>query len=239
MSTADAAVLELERSGEPLPLAVAAALRAAARAPEGEEAERLAAIERRRERLLAREDRLQGYTDLSVGAACGRASKSARDAIVLFRLIRELRPSACLELGTNLGISGAYQASALVLNGSGRMITLEGHAGRASIARETFAELGLSGIVDLRVGRFDATLQDALQTPVDYAFIDGDHNEEPTIAYFEQISAAATRGALLVFDDIRWSDGMRRAWDRIAADPRLIASVALDRMGICALGGAG
>ena len=91
--------------------------------------------------------------------------------------------------------------------------------------------------MDVRVGRFEDALDDALTGGVDYAFVDGDHNEEPTFGYFERISAAATPGAVIVFDDIRWSDGMARAWERIVADERIAVGVSLDRMGICALAG--
>lgn len=239
MPNTDTAVLEFERSSEPSAQAIAVALRATERRPgEGREADLLAAVEARRAGLFERTDLVPGHRSLTIADACRKASKSATDAIVLFRLLRELRPLACLELGTNLGISGAYQAAALRLNGHGRLITLEGHKGRAQIAQETFDDLGLDDIVDLRVGRFDETLGGALADGVDYAFVDGDHNEEPTLDYFERISAAATPGAVIVFDDIRWSDGMARAWERIVADERVATGVALERMGVCALAGA-
>jgi hypothetical protein len=42
-----------------------------------------------------------------------------------------------------------------------------------------------------------------------------------------------------VFDDIRWSDGMLRAWERIADDPRVALAVDLDRYGVAFTGGSG
>ena len=41
------------------------------------------------------------------------------------RIVRELSPRACLELGAGYGISAAYQGAALELNGSGTLTTME------------------------------------------------------------------------------------------------------------------
>ena len=52
------------------------------------------------------------------------------------RLVRELRPHSCLELGTGVGVSAGYQAAAMELNGVGRLLTLDGSAdGRRSRRR--------------------------------------------------------------------------------------------------------
>jgi hypothetical protein len=40
-------------------------------------------------------------------------------------------------------------------------------------------------------------------------------------------------GALLVFDDISWSGGMKRAWKTIILDERVKISVDLRQIGIC------
>ena len=41
---------------------------------------------------------------------------------ILFRLIRNLEPSSCVELGSCVGISASYQAGALSLNKKGQII---------------------------------------------------------------------------------------------------------------------
>ena len=63
----------------------------------------------------------------------------------LLRLIRQLSPSSCLELGAGLGLSAAYQAAALELNGSGSLVTLEGAEAWAVVAEQGLDELGLAG----------------------------------------------------------------------------------------------
>ena len=54
----------------------------------------------------------------TIGAICRTNSKPPPWARLLFALIRKLEPRQCLELGTSLGLSAAYEASALRLNGS-------------------------------------------------------------------------------------------------------------------------
>src|SRR5215204_1409803 len=54
-----------------------------------------------------------------------KVSKSGRSGQLLFRLVREFAPTSCLELGTCIGVSAAFQAAALELNGAGHLLTLE------------------------------------------------------------------------------------------------------------------
>jgi len=170
----------------------------------------------------------------SIGEFCQESSKPYKWAFLLFKLIRGFRPTVCLELGTALGISAAYQAAALELNQHGKIVTLEGSASLASLARENFETLGL-GRVSVVVGRFQDTLSDVLQenAPIDYVFIDGHHDEQATLAYFRQVMPHLSDGAILVFDDIYWSPGMARAWKTIQKDRSLKVSVDLLSVGIC------
>jgi predicted O-methyltransferase YrrM len=84
-------------------------------------------------------------------------------------------------------------------------------------------------------GRFQDTLADVAreQAPVDFAFIDGHHDEHATVAYFRQILPHLGRSAVLVFDDISWSPGMERAWKTVTADERVGLAVDLSAIGIC------
>lgn len=169
----------------------------------------------------------------SVGEMCESSSGPAWGRR-LFNAVSVSRPGICLELGTCLGISAAYQAAALREIGTGKLVTLEGSPDLAAVARRNFADLGLDN-VEVRVGSFVETLQPTLDDflSVDFAFIDGHHDEEATISYFETILPHAARGAVLIFDDIRWSRGMRRAWHRIATHPNTHLIRDLRRWGIC------
>jgi predicted O-methyltransferase YrrM len=166
------------------------------------------------------------------------ASKSAPWCLVLFKLIRTVQPSSCIEMGTAVGISAAYQGAALRLNGHGTLLTLEGAPSLADIARNNLQQLGLD-TVEIVVGRFQDTLPDILinRQPVDYVFVDGHHDEQATLAYFEQILPFLSETALLVFDNVDWSEGMKRAWHAIANDRRVGVAVDLGGVGLCVVDG--
>lgn len=170
----------------------------------------------------------------TVGDVCRSGSKPYFWCLLLFKLIREFRPSVCLELGTCLGISGCYQAAALKLNKVGKVITIEGADSLASLAKKNFQTLGIDNITII-TGRFQDTLNDVLREhrPIDYAFVDGHHDEKATLAYFEQIFPFLSGQALLIFDDISWSKGMKRAWSAIQTDRRVKISLDLSAVGIC------
>lgn len=167
------------------------------------------------------------------------ASKSPFWAGVLFRLVKDLGRENALELGTCLGVSAAYQAGAMQLNGNGRLTTLEGAPALAELSRRHLDSLGLADRADIVLGRFEDTLPIVLaeRRPFDFVFIDGHHDEAATLAYFEQIHPHLAPGAIVVFDDIDWSRGMKRAWRALAADSRLPVAVDLGRLGVCQLGG--
>lgn len=173
---------------------------------------------------------------LTVAEACA-VSKPRAWARLLFHLVRELEPDICVEMGTCVGISAAYQAAALQLNGNGRLITLEGARPLARLSEDNLVGLGLE---NARVvpGRFQDTLGDVLaeHAPVDFVFIDGHHDELATLGYFEQARPHLAPGAVLVFDDIAWSAGMARAWTAVTEHPDVALSVSLGAMGICSVG---
>ena len=72
--------------------------------------------------------------------------------------------------------------------------------------------------------------------PIDYIFIDGHHEGQATIRYFSQIKPYLSPSAIVVFDDINWSDSMNQAWASIKADEIFSYTVDLSRIGICFVG---
>lgn len=157
--------------------------------------------------------------------------KPAKYARLLYRMVRYYQPATVLELGTSLGVTAAYLASALPDNG--RLITCEGAPAVAAQARSLFHDLGLRNIRIIE-GNFDHTLPTLLQEPgrIDFAFIDGNHREEPTLAYFEALLSKVHDRSILVFDDIHWSAGMEAAWKKIIGHPAVTVSIDLFFIGI-------
>ncbi len=177
--------------------------------------------------------------DRMVGEISRTSSKSPPLATLLFSIVRQQRPLSCVEMGTCVGISGAYIAAALRLNGRGRLVTLEGGAPLAEVARKNFADLSLQQIVEVVVGPFRETLSPTLRAaaPVDFIFIDGHHDERATKDYVAMALPFLAPQAVAVFDDISWSDGMTRAWRQVAADARCLAHFSLHDLGIAVLRG--
>ena len=181
---------------------------------------------------------LSGGSDTrsTVGEVTRRASVPPLRAALLFHLVRAVDARRCLELGTCVGISGAYIAAAMQLGGGGRLVSLEGHPDRADVARDTWGRLGLEG-AEVVVGRFHQTLPGVLAGPVyDLVFVDGDHDGRATVGYVTAIREASHPGTVLVLDDIDWSRDMREAWSQLRAG--LTGSLVCDlgRVGLIRLG---
>lgn len=165
--------------------------------------------------------------------ACS-ASVSPSYGRLLYKLVRDYRPQRCLELGTCLGISTAFIASALSQNGKGQMVTLEGSSSRSAYAEQVLSALKLSEIKFI-TGPFNQTLDPLLEDyqDVDFCYIDGHHDGDATIHYFEKISAVLSDGAIVVVDDITWSEDMNRAWNTIRKKEEVALTVDTYMMGIC------
>jgi predicted O-methyltransferase YrrM len=176
------------------------------------------------------------YEPVSLHLASQLMSLPRMWCILLMRLIRELVPQACLELGTAFGISGAYLAAALESNAAGRLTTMEGAREWAAIAERGFEDLGLSR-VETVVGPISETFDKAAAGgPFDYVFVDAEHSEEAIQEYFRTILPHLAPSAVIVFDDIDFSEGMWRAWRVVASHERVSRAMGLGRMGIAVLG---
>ena len=167
-------------------------------------------------------------------ADLARASVPEPWGLLLFRLIRHFQPTRLIELGSALGISGAYQTAALKLSNRGHLYTLEGCPQMARLARRTIGLIDPERGTVVR-GRFQDTLARVLEHMgrVDFAFVDGHHDEQATIRYWHRIRPKLAPRSVVVFDDIDWSAGMRRAWRRIRREQAASCSIDLGKFGLC------
>jgi len=184
--------------------------------------------------LRSEEEMTQGAVSTTTYGEICMGSKPALWALLLFKLIRKIQPETAIELGTCIGVSAAYQSAALQLNGKGNLITIEGSDTIAGLAKKNLESLNLQN-VEVRCGTFKDVLPEVFMktSGLDYVFVDGHHDEQATIAYFELLLPHLSPGALLVFDDISWSNGMRRAWVKICKHPAVSFSADLTMLGIC------
>jgi predicted O-methyltransferase YrrM len=161
---------------------------------------------------------------------CSRTSKSAKYSELLERICAYYQPEFAIEIGTSLGISAMYQASALH---NGVLYTLEGNPDSLKVAQYNCQKLDMQNIVFVE-GNFDEKLPQLLHQieRVDYVFFDGNHQMDATLKYFEWCLSKAHTNSIFVFDDIRWSEDMQIAWEKIKKHPAVTLSIDLFVMGI-------
>lgn len=116
---------------------------------------------------------------------------------LIYLLCRSLNARRTVEFGTSFGVSTLYAASAVRDNGGGVVIGTEYEPAKAAIARQNFAEAGLSEFIDLREGDAFETLADC-GGPVDFLLVDGWANT--ALPILKLVAPQMRRGAIVVCD---------------------------------------
>lgn len=158
------------------------------------------------------------------------SAKPAKYGQLLFRLVNHFQPAQVLELGTSLGISTAYLASA---NSKINVITIEGSKQLATIAGTNFKQLKLNNVKQV-TGNFENVLPPVIDgcKSLDFVFFDGNHRKEPTLNYFNLCLQKANESSVFVVDDIYWSKEMAEAWKEIKNNDSVTITIDLFFMGL-------
>lgn len=166
----------------------------------------------------------------TIASIARNAAKPRKFGQLLYRMVRYYQPQSILELGTSLGITTSYLSLA---NPDAKLTTMEGSLAIAEAARQNFKNFNLDN-VSLVEGNFDVTLKTVTSKipSIDLVFIDGNHREEPTVRYFEELLSKANNDSIFIFDDIHWSSDMEAAWKTIQQHPSVRCSVDLFFIGI-------
>lgn len=169
-----------------------------------------------------------GLPDIAVSPSYGK---------LLTILARAVGAREILEIGT----LGGYSAICLArgLPSRGRLVTLEFSPLHAEVARANIAHAGLSDRVEVRVGRATDTLAELAaeeRGPFDLIFIDADKTGYPD--YLEWALRLSQPGTLIIADNVIRREtvidpdsedpkvqGVRRFNERLAAEPRLSATI--------------
>jgi predicted O-methyltransferase YrrM len=198
-------------------------------------------VENQRRELLS-DSRVINVTDLGAGSHVNnnrqkKVSEIAKNALkppklaqLLYRLVLDLQPKNMVELGTCLGITSIYLKNAVP---QAQFYTLEGCPETAGVAKEEFEKAGLADIQQV-IGNFDDTLPGVIgqSDKIDFLFVDGNHQKEATLRYFEWCLPKVHENTLLIFDDIYWSEGMKEAWTAIKAHPQVTLTIDLFWIGL-------
>lgn len=196
------------------------------------------------EALTARTDAL-GPQPLWVGYGDDPRGPTRRPAAVrtlrtmgaLFAGLAAARhPDLVVEIGAAFGVSSMYWLAGLNASGTGLLHTFEPNAVWAQIARDNLRVIG--DRFRLTVGTFEDHVESALGggRTIDIAFIDAIHTRAFVLPQLALVLERSKPGALVVLDDINFSDDMRTCWADVSRDPRFSASARLgDRVGIVEL----
>lgn len=184
---------------------------------------------------LAQDDSELPFDDRTIVVAdfSSASSKSPVWTRFLTGLVAGVEARSVVELGGAAGVSAVAMTSALAPGG--QLWTIE--ARTASVAPETLASAGLADRATVVEGWFDDVLPGVIEQadPIDLVFIDGDHYEEPTLRYFEQLAPHMSPTGIMVVDDIHWSESMERAWARLRTHDRAAFTVDLSGVGVVAV----
>ena len=151
-------------------------------------------------------------------------------------LVQKFKPNVIVEFGTAFGVSGMYFLAGIESNGTGKLLTFEPNDVWAKLARNNLSQI--SDRFDCVLGTFEANIDGSLPQGqcIDMAFIDAIHTKEFVIPQLEIVVAKSSCGAIIILDDINFSDNMRECWKEVSTDSRFSASAELgERVGILEL----
>jgi predicted O-methyltransferase YrrM len=148
---------------------------------------------------------------------------TAKDTQLLYRLCTYFKVNQVLELGTSLGIAAHAMATA---RPQAHITTIEGSAQIHEFATKALLKEGLKNVstVHSTFKGFFKTQKEENNT-YDLIYIDGHHDGNATLFYFESILNRVHNDTVVIFDDIYWSEDMTRAWNKICKHSKVTASV--------------
>lgn len=155
-----------------------------------------------------------------VSAVVKNAGMRKKRQKLLFRMAKYFKSETVLELGTSLGM-GTVALS--LSNEFSAIQTVEGCPNTLQKAQEYFEKFNLHNI-QIHQELFSEFLENT-STQFDLIFIDGDHNGERTLGYFNSLLNKVHNDSLIIFDDIYWSKDMTVAWQKIIANENVTVSI--------------
>jgi predicted O-methyltransferase YrrM len=169
------------------------------------------------------------------------ASTLGKYGMVLAMIAKYFAPKMVLELGTYIGVSAMYIAGGLeAANGGGvgnySLTSVEASKSLIDIAKENLRKFGVD---ERRCNLINDYFENVLpsfsreNTLIDFVFVDGSHTYEATLKYFNWLIGNMRNDGIMMFDDIRWSQGMFEAWKDICSHKSIGISVDLGAMGLC------
>lgn len=159
------------------------------------------------------------------------AGITAKNAELLFKIVRYFKPDSILEIGTSLGLATSALSLGTRAEGklneadpSAKIITLEGCQETAKTAQSQFQKFHLKNIRSI-VAEFESGLSSLSLSTFDLIYFDGNHQKDATLKYFDLLLPTITNDSIWIFDDIHWSHDMEQAWEKIKKNPKVTVTI--------------
>ncbi|MBL6660955.1 MAG: class I SAM-dependent methyltransferase [Crocinitomicaceae bacterium] len=153
------------------------------------------------------------------------SSSYGKNALLLYRISNYFKPKRILELGTSIGIGSLHLHLGYP---SAHITSVEG-------CQETF-NLAKQNLESTNIELINSTFYDYIKSlneeSFDLIFIDGHHDGEALKYYLKLLSDYIHNDTIIVLDDIRWSNSMYNAWNKIKLEKKYHLSMDFFRMGI-------
>jgi predicted O-methyltransferase YrrM len=155
------------------------------------------------------------------------AGITPKRAELLFRIVNYFQPDTTLEIGTSLGLAtSALALGSRSVGTKAKITTLEGCPNTMAIAKNQLQLLNVYNVESV-VSEFGDYLQSQnLKSKIyNLIYIDGNHQKQATLEYFELLLPTITNDTVWIFDDIHWSAEMEEAWEIIKKHPKVTVTI--------------
>ena len=165
-------------------------------------------------------------SERSINQICKNSSSKGKYGKLLYQLNRHFEFNHVLEFGTSLGIG---TLNLHLGNPTSQIISLEACP---ETYQFTSSQLNPFSNIQLINQTFENFLNESQNEKFDFVFIDGHHDGNALLNYLEKLKNNTHSETIYLLDDIRWSQSMLKAWNKIKADNYYILTIDLFRMGI-------
>ena len=158
------------------------------------------------------------------------SSVPVKYGVLLSNLAAEFGKPLIVESGTSFGINTMYLAASCP---DTIVYTIDDCPSTAEIAKQNFNKAELYNI-KIFTGSLDEFLPEITNTGINpgLVFIDGNHQREPVVNYFNRIAKISDNKTVIIIDDIYYSREMEEAWNEIKQNEKVSITVDIFRLGI-------
>jgi predicted O-methyltransferase YrrM len=165
-------------------------------------------------------------TERSINQIYKNSSSKGKYGKLLYQLNQYFQFKNVLEFGTSLGLG---TLNLHLGNPTSKITSLEACP---ETHRFTSRQLNQFPKIQLINQTFEHFLNESQNQIFDFVFIDGHHDGDALLHYLEKLKPLTHSETIFLLDDIRWSQSMFDAWNKIKEDINYNLTIDLFRMGL-------